>query len=101
MLQAELSREIHVHTEFTGPLLRKVRESQGIDIADIAARTKIASAHLFAIEEETFDELPAVVYTRGFVQEFAKFLHLDPAQVTRTYMKRMRESLALSGRTTA
>ena len=99
MLQSELAREIHAQTEFSGPLLRKVRESQGVEIADIAAKTKISVAHLRAIEVDAFEELPAIVYTRGFVQELAKCLRLDPAQVTRTYLKRMREILSLSGRT--
>lgn len=98
MLQAELAREIDAETQFTGALLRKVRESQGIEIAEIANKTKIASAHLRAIEEEAFGELPALVYTRGFVQEVAKVLRLDPAQVARTYLARMRQALATSGR---
>ncbi|HEX9295841.1 MAG TPA: helix-turn-helix transcriptional regulator, partial [Polyangiaceae bacterium] len=88
----------HAETQFTGALLQKVRESQGIEIADIAARTKIAITHLRAIEQDAFHELPALVYTRGFVQELAKCLRLDPSQVARTYLKRMRDTLALSGR---
>jgi len=98
MLQSELAREIHAETKFTGALLQKVRESQGVEIADIAAKTKIAAVHLRAIETDAFHTLPALVYTRGFVQELAKCLHLDPSQVARTYLKRMRESLAASGR---
>ena len=94
MLQAELAREIGPDTEFTGALLRKVRESQGIDVAEISARTKIAKAHLVAIEEESFRALPAPVYVRGFVSELAKYLKLDPAQVQKTFLRRMRESLA-------
>ena len=35
--------------------------------------------------------LPATVYVRGFVTELAKYLRLDPAQVQRTYLRRMRE----------
>jgi flagellar biosynthesis protein FlhG len=97
MLQAELAREIHAETQFTGALLQKVRESQGVEITDIAAKTKIAATHLRAIEKDAYHELPALVYTRGFVQELAKCLRLDPSQVARTYLKRMRESLA-SGR---
>jgi len=31
-----------------------------------------------------------LVYTRGFVQQVAKHLKLDPTQVSRTYLKRMR-----------
>ncbi len=92
MLQSELSREIGPDTEFTGALLKKVRESQGVDIAEISARTKIAKAHLLAIEEENFVALPAVVYVRGFVNELAKFLKLDPAQVQKTFLRRLREA---------
>ncbi len=94
MLQGELSREIGPDTEFTGALLRKVRESQGIELVEIASRTKISRSHLVALEEETYDRLPAIVYVRGFVTELAKYLRLDPAQVQRTYLRRMREKNA-------
>jgi flagellar biosynthesis protein FlhG len=100
MLQNELAREIGPDTEFTGDLLRKVRESMGIDVAEISARTKIGRAHLDAIEAEEFASLPAPVYVRGFVSELAKFLRLDPAIVQRTYLRRMREHLAALGKPT-
>jgi flagellar biosynthesis protein FlhG len=76
--------------------LGKVREAQGVEIEEIGKHTKIAMSHLRAIEAEAFAELPALVYTRGFVQQLAKFLKLDPTQVTRTYLRRMREALAAS-----
>lgn len=91
LLQSELAREIGPETEFTGALLRKVRESQGIELAEISSRTKISKAHLAALEEEAYEGLPAMVYVRGFVTELAKYLRLDPAQVQRTYLRRMRE----------
>ncbi len=96
MLQKELSREINGETEFTGSLLRKVRESQGIELSEIAKLTKISSTHLQAVEAERFAELPALVYTRGFVQQLAKFLKLDATQVSKTYLRRLREWRALS-----
>jgi flagellar biosynthesis protein FlhG len=91
VLRQELSREINAETEFTGRLLAKVRESMGVELLDIARETKIAISHLVAIESEAFAELPALVYTRGFVQQLAKCLKLDPAQVTKTYLRRLRE----------
>lgn len=91
MLKAELAREITPETQFTGALLRKVRESQGVELMDIAQRTKISVAHLAAIEAESAGELPALVYVQGFVQTVAKFLKLDPAQVSKTYVRRLRE----------
>ena len=91
MLRAELAREINAETEFTGALLRKVRESRGTDLEEIASRTKISLPYLRAIENEDFANLPAFVYARGFVHEVARFLGLDQTQVTRTYLKRFRE----------
>lgn len=91
VLRQELSREINAETEFTGRLLAKVREALGVELHEIARETKISVTHLTAIENEAFDELPALVYTRGFVQQLAKFLKLDPTQVTKTYLRRLRE----------
>ena len=98
MLQEELQREIGPETEFTGSLLRKVRESQGLELAEISAKTKIARAHLQAIEDERFEDLPALVYTRGFLVELAKQLRMDPLHVQKTYLRRMREELATRGK---
>jgi flagellar biosynthesis protein FlhG len=98
MLQHELQREIGPDTEFSGGLLRKVRESMGLELADISATTKIARSHLQALEDERFDDLPAMVYARGFLVEFAKQLRLDPAQVQKTYLRRLREDRAARGK---
>jgi flagellar biosynthesis protein FlhG len=96
VLRQELSREINAETEFTGRLLAKVREAMGVELFEIARETKISVTHLTAIESEAFDDLPALVYTRGFVQQLAKFLKLDPTQVTKTYLRRLREARAES-----
>jgi flagellar biosynthesis protein FlhG len=89
-LQAQLKREIGPETEFSGGLLARVRESQGVELESISARTKIARAHLQAIEDEAYEKLPAAVYVRGFLIEFAKCLGLDPHRVQATYLRRMR-----------
>jgi flagellar biosynthesis protein FlhG len=98
MLKRELGREIGPDTEFSGALLRKVRESLGLELADIVAKTKIARAHLQALEDERYGDLPALVYTRGFLVELAKQLQLDPMQVQKTYLRRLREELARRGK---
>jgi flagellar biosynthesis protein FlhG len=98
MLQEELQREIGPDTEFTGALLRKVRESMAVELVEIADKTKIARAHLQAVEEERYGDLPALVYTRGFLVELAKQLRLDPTQVQKTYLRRMKEEMATRGK---
>jgi flagellar biosynthesis protein FlhG len=75
-------------TEFTGELLKRIREARSIDLADIAQRTKIGASHLRSIEDERWEALPAVVYLRGFLVEIARCLKLDPGQVSRTYLER-------------
>ena len=97
MLRQELLHEIHAETDFTGALLAKVRESLGIELEEISNHTKISQAHLRAIEAEEFDKLPALVYARGFVQQVASYLKLDPTQVSRTYLRRMRAWRATNG----
>lgn len=79
-------------TEFTGDLLRRIRESRGIELIDIAQRTKIGAAQLRAIEDERWDLLPAPVYVRGFLVEYARCLRLDPAQVARTFLDRFQKA---------
>jgi flagellar biosynthesis protein FlhG len=91
LVREELAHEIGPNTPFGGGLLRKVRESQGVELDDISRHTKISVVQLRAIEEEDFAALPAFVYLRGFVQEIAKFLKLDPTQVARTYLRRYSE----------
>jgi flagellar biosynthesis protein FlhG len=98
MLQRELQREIGPDTEFSGALLRKVRESLGLELTDISAKTKIARAYLEALEDDRYGDLPALVYTRGFLVELAKQLRLDPMQVQKTYLRRLREELSSRGR---
>ena len=95
LLRERLEREIQSDTEFTGELLRRVREARGLTLEAIADATKISKRYLEAIETEQFDALPALVYTRGFVQQLARQLKLDPTLVTRTYLaryKRWREA---------
>ncbi len=79
-------------TEVTGALLRQVREARGITLADISARTKVGGAHLRAIEEERWEVMPAEVYLRGFLVEFARCLRLRPEHVTQSYLARYRRS---------
>ena len=88
VVENELSRELGPEAEYSGPLLRKVREAYGNSLEEVAQKSKIARSHLAALEDERWDDLPAPVYVRGYVAEFAKFFGLDAVHVQRTYMRR-------------
>jgi flagellar biosynthesis protein FlhG len=84
--------EITSRTEFSGPLLRQIREAIGVELREIAERSKIGMAYLHALEGEVFAKLPAPVYVRGFLAEYARALGLDAERVKQTYLERYRAS---------
>ena len=78
--------EIASDAEFTGELLRRVRESYGLSIQQVAERTRITRIHLENVEADRYDRLPATVYLRGILVNLARELRLDPARVSKTYL---------------
>jgi len=77
-------------TEYTGALLRQIREALGIELREITERTKIGLAYLVSLEAEQFGKLPAIVYVRGFLGEYARLLGIDSRRVVETYLERYR-----------
>ena len=78
-------------TPQSGADLRDERQRLRLAIETIAEKTKIRRAYLQAIEEERFGELPAAVFVRGFLREYARCLGLSGEDVTHNYMKRYRD----------
>jgi flagellar biosynthesis protein FlhG len=70
----------------TGAELKHAREVRGISLRDISMRSKIGARFLGYIEEERLDMLPATVYLRGFVAEFARAVGLDPRATAEAYI---------------
>ena len=64
-----------------GETLRQARLNRGASIADAERETHIRRKYLEALESEDYAALPAQVYTRGFIRNYARFLGLDPEQM--------------------
>jgi curved DNA-binding protein CbpA len=79
-------REIEQTTEFTGELLRKIREYKQVDIPRLSDMTKVSKTYIRHIEDENVEKLPAFVYARGFVYQYAKCLKLNPELVATSYI---------------
>jgi len=79
--------------EVTGAFLKKVREIRGLELNDIAQRTKISERYLRALEDEQFADMPAAVYVRGYVTEYARALRLNPQRAAESYLVRYRAKL--------
>ncbi len=86
----QFEKEIEQCSEYTGDFLKQIREYKKVDINRLAEMTKISKTYLTYIEEEAVGKLPAPVYTRGFVYQYAKCLKLNPDLVCSSYMTRLK-----------
>lgn len=64
-----------------GEILKKARLEKGVTIDALAQKTRIAIKYLEAIENNAFDKLPPTAFTKGFIQNFAKEVDLNAANV--------------------
>jgi curved DNA-binding protein CbpA len=73
----------------TGAELKRLRESRGVRLEDIATVTKVSRRILEDIENERHDRLPAPVYLRSFLQQYARLVGLDPRATAEAYVARL------------
>jgi len=66
-----------------GEKLRAAREAQGLDLAEIANRTRIPLRHLDAIEKGNYTGLPSVTYAMGFAKAYARAVGANEVSVAR------------------
>jgi curved DNA-binding protein CbpA len=79
--------EIPADAEFSGELLRRVRESRGLTLQAIADRTRISVRHLENIEADRYQAFPVIVYLRGILMNLARELGLDQGRVAKSYLQ--------------
>jgi len=60
-----------------GARLRAAREAAGLSLDQVAHQLKLAPRQVKALEDESFGELPGRTFSRGFVRNYARLLHLD------------------------
>lgn len=77
--------------DWDGAKLRRARMHRGIELERISEITRINLTYLRAIEENAYRELPAPVYTRGFVTAYARTIAVDPHRVAESYMTKFEE----------
>ncbi len=94
--QEEVSPVSPFITEFTGPVIKVLREQRGLTIRHIADTTKVGSRYLEYIEEENYAKLPARPYLRGFLGLYAKALGYEPDRMISDYLKRYDAAMSQS-----
>jgi cytoskeleton protein RodZ len=68
-----------------GVLLRKAREKKGWSYHDVEDSIKIRARYLEALENEEYAILPGVVYTKGFLRTYCKYLGLNSEEIINLY----------------
>jgi hypothetical protein len=74
-----------------GAVLREAREAGAESILDISIATRIRPEYLYALEDETYHELPGWAYAISYVRAYAEYLSLDP----RPLVVHVKEQLSL------
>ncbi len=69
-----------------GTWLRQQREVREIGLREIADSTKISLRYLEAFEQDRYDLLPARVFSRGFLRQYAGYVGLDPEEVVNNFI---------------
>ncbi|MBI1810736.1 MAG: helix-turn-helix domain-containing protein [Nitrospirae bacterium] len=94
----ELKQYMSGMTSFSGESLREIREKLGVNLKDMAVFTKIRKQYFEDIEREKFSSLPAEVYLKGYIMEYARYLSLDPVKVANDYIGRYRAAMKAKGK---
>jgi transcriptional regulator with XRE-family HTH domain len=66
-----------------GEKLRDARLAQGLELSDVAARTRVPQRHLAAIENSDYSGLPSPTYAIGFVKAYARAVGADEVALAR------------------
>jgi cytoskeleton protein RodZ len=61
-----------------GATLAAARQASDLSVETVAEKLKLTVRQVEALEREDFDHLPAAVFVRGFVRNYARLVGLDP-----------------------
>lgn len=68
-----------------GTILRKEREKQGRTLKEVSDALNIKTEYLEALEKDTYDDIPGVVFVKGFTRNYGNYLGLDGAALVQKY----------------
>jgi hypothetical protein len=65
-----------------GDMLRQARESRAMSLQEVEQHTRIRVKFLHALESGDLSVLPSPIHAKGFLRNYAQFLHLDANALT-------------------
>ncbi|WP_373699764.1 RodZ domain-containing protein [Neisseria dentiae] len=64
-----------------GLKLRQAREQKGYSIGEVAERLKLSARQIEGLESGNYEGMPELVFVRGFLRTYGRFLDLDDNEV--------------------
>jgi cytoskeleton protein RodZ len=82
-MEGEAAEDPNLFPTTVGEKLRAAREAQGLDLPEIASRTRIPQRHLEAIEKGNYAGLPSITYALGFAKAYARTVGADEVAIAK------------------
>jgi cytoskeleton protein RodZ len=82
-MEGEAAEDANLFPATVGEKLRSAREAQGLDLPEVASRTRIPQRHLEAIEKGNYAGLPSITYALGFAKAYARAVGADEVAIAR------------------
>lgn len=80
-MDEERAEDAALFPERVGDRLRAARIKAGLDLQDVATRTRVPLRHLTAIENGDLSSLPSSTYSMGFAKAYAKAVGEDESEI--------------------
>jgi curved DNA-binding protein CbpA len=87
--QSSVIRDLLSRDTLAGSDLQKLRTALDVPLEEIANRTNIRIDILRAIEAENVELFPPLVYLKGFLRSYIRYLGLDEHVVLGAYLKKV------------
>ncbi len=84
--------EIEICESFNGEMLARIRDYKGVDIESLSGEIRVSKTYIRAIEGSDYESLPANVFVRGFVVQYAKALGLEEQRVANSFMNILKDA---------
>lgn len=75
-----------------GDLLKEKRLLKELTLEEVAAKIKVKSEYLQALEASDFHTLPSSTFTKGFLKNYARVLHLNPDTILAMFRRDFEEN---------
>lgn len=75
------NRNLIPNSESLGGMLKRARELRGISLEEVAAATHVRLNYLRAIEQNQLDQLPGLIFLKGYVRAYVEYIGLDLNEV--------------------